>query len=56
MKFIDAKINAVKQEVVHTRQKARQFGASSEGLVSSSNIPLRPTQGQDIRYDTSYNV
>lgn len=54
MKFIDARINAVKMEVIYERRKSRQAGSSSERLVSgSANIPLKP---QGVRYETSYNV
>ncbi|KAF7972964.1 hypothetical protein HWV62_16546 [Athelia sp. TMB] len=53
MRFIDAKINAVKEGVVYERRKARGFGASQERLVDPSMIALQPPKFQEPRYEQS---
>ncbi|KZP30706.1 hypothetical protein FIBSPDRAFT_92305 [Athelia psychrophila] len=50
MRFIDSRINAVKQEVIYERRKAR-----ADGQASSSDISLGAMQSQNMR-DTSNNV
>ncbi|KAF7981311.1 hypothetical protein HWV62_34245 [Athelia sp. TMB] len=56
MRFIDSRVNGVKEEVIYERRKARQTAGSAETSYDSSMIALQPQKPQQERFEQSNNV